>query len=91
MVIEFGEWRLVPLKSSGQRCWQVLHGKRKAALRYYSTLDAALLFCLEWDARNKVEGTYDLPSAIHEYWRITHAIEDAVKAAETRGRTGAGA
>ena len=90
-MIEFGDWHVEPLRNSGQMCWQVLRGNRKAALRYYSTLDAALLFCLEWDARNKVEGTYDLPSAIHEYWRITHAIEDAAQSVEGRYRAGAGA
>ena len=90
-MIEFGGWHVEPLRNSGQRCWQVRRGNRKAALRYDSTLDAALLFCMEWDARNNVEGTYDLPSAIHEYWRITHAIEDAAQSVEGRYRAGAGA
>lgn len=90
-MIEFGGWRLVPLQSNGQRCWQVLHGKRRNAMRYYSTLDAALLFCLEHDARNGVEGAYDLVGAIKEYWAIARTITDAAESVERRCRTGAGA
>lgn len=88
MTIEFGDWRIEPYKTNGQRCWQVFHGKRTGALRYYSTLDAALIFCLEYDARNKVEGTYDLVGAIKEYWGVAQTIKDAAERASARDRTG---
>ena len=89
MTITFGDWRVEPYQTNGKRCWQVFHGKGTGALRYYSTLDDALLFCLEYDARNKVEGTYDLVGAIKEYWRMTQAVRDAARSAATGGRAGA--
>lgn len=86
MTISFGDWSIEPYRTSGQRCWQVFHGKSKTAMRYYYTLDAALLFCLEWDARNGVEGDYDLVAALKEYWRIAQTVTDAASSLSSGGR-----
>ncbi len=57
MIVTFGDWRIAPYQGGGCRCWQVQHGKSLRALRYYDNLGDALLFCAEYDLRNKVEGT----------------------------------
>lgn len=90
MTIEFGRWRVKPHMTNGMRCWEVWHGRSRAE-RYYSTLDRALLYCIEWDARNDVAGTYDLVAALKEYWRIAQAVTDACQSADTRTGTPASA
>lgn len=78
MTITFDSWRIEPYKTNGARCWQVFHGKSGKALRYYDRLSDALIFCAEYDLRNKVEGTFDLRGALTEYARIADTIREAV-------------
>lgn len=77
MTVTFGDWRIAPYQGGGCRCWQVQHGKSLRALRYYDNLGDALLFCAEYDLRNKVEGTTDLRGALEEYARIAETIARA--------------
>lgn len=87
MIVEFGDWRIRPNGSNGMRCWEVRRGGR--ALRYYDTLDRALLFCMEYDLRNDVDGTYDLVAAIREYWRIAQLAVNAAESCTGRTRSDA--
>lgn len=81
MTVTFGDWRIAPYLGGGMRCWQVQHGKSSRAIRYYDRLGDALLFCAEYDLRNKVEGATDLSGALAEYSRIAERIEDAAREA----------
>ncbi len=81
MTVTFGNWRIVPYQTNGMRCWQVFQVNRKEALRYYDRLSDALIFCAEYDMRNKVEGTFDLRGALTEYASIRDSIVQAVREA----------
>lgn len=78
MTVTFGDWRIAPYQGHGNRCWQVFHGKSGRAMRYYDRLSDALIFCAEYDLRNKVEGTFDLRGALIEYARIADTIRKSV-------------
>ena len=80
MVIEFGNWRIAPNRGRGCRCWEVYRGKATRAERFYDSLDRALLWCAEWDLRNKVEGDYDLAGALAEWERVCKMVTDACQA-----------
>lgn len=81
MTVTFGDWRIAPYQGHGNRCWQVYHGKANRAMRFYDRLSDALIFCAEYDLRNKVEGTFDLRGALTEYDSIRDSIVQAVREA----------
>jgi len=57
--------RLAPCPFCGSAyAHSVADGRR---LRCYSTVEGALRYCAEWDARNGIDGDYDLESAARAF------------------------
>ena len=81
MTVTFGDWRIAAYQGHGSRCWQVFHGKSHNAMRYYDGLGDALLFCAEYDLRNKVEGEHDLVGAMEQYRAIAESVRAAASEA----------
>lgn len=97
MIIEFGDWRLVPMddhnwelchrhaatrgKNAGQVQWNRMH-------RYYqyNTLDCALLFAADFELKEKREGRVaEIGRALEEYRAIVGALRADVL--EALGKT----
>lgn len=77
MIVEFGQWRLVPYQTNGARCWQVCFGNSRKAARYYDSLGDALRFTAEYDLRNECDGVGGIADALQAYERLTERIENA--------------
>lgn len=75
--VMFGRWLVEPC---GTECWQIRSRTKRgygSATKFPRTLGQALELCAERDARDGVEGDYDLFAALDRYESLVERIERA--------------